>query len=238
MINYLRKISFNIYEKIYGHNIWSYSLNQIKPIVNKHLDKNELFLDAACGYRNPWILDIKLQNSIGLDIDENAIKYNKSHKSFIIQDLHDNIDLDNVKTILSVYTLEHLKDAKKVLKNFKNILHDDGKIIIIAPLKYHYVSIIERMLPNFLKNLAWRMAKGKSHMPYPCYFELCTRKEIEDYAKEINLTIVKYKTISSPPTWFGFIPPIFLFLCIFNDLINRFTFFENIRSTFVVVLRK
>ena len=238
MISHLRKISFKLYKMIYGHNVYSYSIDQIKPIVDKHLNSNELFLDGACGYRNPWIADIKLKNSIGLDIDKDAIKHNKSHKSFIIQDLHDEINLKNVKTVLSVYTLEHLKNPKKVLLNFKNILHDDGKIIIIAPLKYHYVSILERILPNFLKNFGWRLAKGKSHMPYPCYFELCTRKEIEDYAKEINLTVVEYKTIAAPPTWFGFMPPIFFLLCIFNDFINRFTFFENIRSTFIIVLRK
>ncbi len=232
-------LSRNYFNKIYHEDIYGYFENRFRPIIFKYIKKvNGIVLDAACGFENKYLKELNYKNTVGVDIDPDVKYKNKLHKNIIIQDLH-YLDLtQKFGGIVSVNTWEHLHSPELVLKNFHNILNDDGIIIIIAPQRWHYISLIERSLPKYLKNKAWKVLKGIDCMPYQAYYQLCSKKTLFSVAMRNGFIIEHFSTVEGPPLWFAHIPPLFILMCAWMSFVNRYKIFENLRSAFIVVMRK
>ncbi|MCA9249372.1 MAG: methyltransferase domain-containing protein, partial [Planctomycetales bacterium] len=168
----MRKLSRHFYQRTHNCDVYDEPVLTYLPIVEKHLSNGNgkatgRILDAACGYNNVYLQPLLKQGSIdasqmvGMDINDDNRNRNIIHKQVVIQDLHEPIDLGQFHSIISVYTWEHLHSPTQVLENFHRSLTDGGKLIIIAPQKYNYASLIERLLPWRLKHLAWKLLKGK-----------------------------------------------------------------------------
>lgn len=197
-------------------------------------------LDAGCGFGNPYLekLQINKSLSVGIDIDPTVKSRNKLHSNFIIDDLHYFDTEEQFEAIISVDTWEHLHSPDLVLKNLYNCLSKRGVLIIIASQSWHYISIIGRILPNCLKNLAWRILKGHNRAPYLVYYCFCSKKTLFLEALRQNFKIQYFSSIESPPLWFARVPPLFILMSLIMSVINRYKTFENIRSSFIAVLNK
>ena len=233
----LKNLSKCLFSIFFKENMYGYVERRFSSIVHKYLSNSEPLLDAACGLNNVYLNGRDLKCSFGVDIDPNVKIKNKIHKKFIIQDLHKPLPNEKFKTIISIYTFEHLVDSSKVLTNFKEVLANDGSIIIVAPIDMYYISILERLTPKFIKNLSWKILKGKKRMPYPAYFSLCNKHDLHDYADKLNLKIVDFETVCAPPIWFSRIPPLFILALIPMIILNTFSFLSNYRSTFIAILQ-
>lgn len=209
------------------------------PIVRDALAASEgPIVDAACGHSNPYLDALDLKDTIGIDADQAIKETNRIHRNIIIQDLHREIPLQNVGGIVSVYTWEHLHTPEVVLKNFASILSHDAALIIIAPQKLYYISLLTLMLPPRMQHLAWKVLKGHDRMPFPAYFRACSKKTLGVAADACGLDIVRFETFDAPPIWFARIPPLFLVFCGWMAIANRFEILSPLRSTFIAVLRK
>ena len=242
----LKRFSRNFYKYVYSKDIYDEPLKSFFGLVKENLvDCNsEKILDAACGFNNEYLAKliddglIETSSLTGLDIDENVIDANKIHKDIHIQDLHSPMGDNLFDGVISLYTWEHLENPAKVMFNFHRSLKKGGRLIIIAPNRYCYISIVERMLPPILKNLSWKILKGRKHMPYPAFFNLCTKVSLEQEAKRVGFDLKHYKAHDSAPIWFAKIPPLFMLMCLVMSTLNRFEIFEGMRGTFVAVLVK
>ena len=247
MGNFLSGISKSFYQVVYKKNMYVEPALSFMPVVEKHLgDKKQpkKILDAACGYNNSFIGDliasslVSAENLTGMDIDTDVVGKNKIHHEIIIQDMHEPMEENRFDGVMSQYTWEHLHTPETVLANFAHTLKKNGKLVIVAPQRYDYVSTIERLLPVFFKNLAWRLLKGRNVMPYPAFFRVCTRKSLEKQGEIAGFKLIEYKAFSAAPLWFQRIPPVFVLACLLMSVFNKFTIFEGLRSTFIAVLEK
>jgi len=101
-------------------------------------------LDIACGtgYGSYQIVQAdKFLNSLvtGVDIDEEAITYAKKrykHPSirFVCADALFYVDQQGYDTIVSLETIEHLKDPISFVKNLYALLKNNGILIVSAPV--------------------------------------------------------------------------------------------------------
>jgi SAM-dependent methyltransferase len=235
----IKEWSRNWFNNFYKEDIWGYTEKRFFPIVYKYMGEIKgAVLDAACGLGNPYLEKLNLKNSVGIDIDPVIKDRNKQHQNFIIQDLHFLNTEQRFEGIISVYTWEHLRNPEIVLKNIYNILLENGILLIIVPQRWHYISVLGRLLPNYFKNIVWRVLKGKGSMPFPVFWKLCSKKQLFLEARRIGFKIEHFSSIEGPPIWFARIPPLFILACFWMQLINRFKIFENIRGTFIAVFRK
>jgi SAM-dependent methyltransferase len=196
-----RQWSYCYFMEKYGESVWEYLETRFEPIVSKYINGNKIVLDAACGFNNVFLerLNFKSSESVGVDINDEVRGLNKIHRKFIICDLHYLRSEKKFETIISLYTWEHLQSPAIVLRNFFELLEKGGTAIIIAPQRWYYVSLIERILPSFLKNLAWKIMKQKNKMPYPTYFKLCTKRSLSREAQKVGFTIDFFKSLDGPP---------------------------------------
>ncbi len=243
----LSKMSRGFFRRVYGKDMYAEPALTFMPIVREHLSDEgapKSILDAACGYNNSFLGDliehknIQRENLTGMDIDPDVVGKNPLHDDIIIQDMHVPLEGREFDAVMSQYTWEHLHDPKQVLQNLSNIVKPGGKVVIVAPQRYDYVSTIERILPPKLKNLAWKLLKGRDVMPYPAFFKLCTEKELRQHGKEAGFELVEYTAYSAAPMWFQKIPPVFIIMCLVMTIFNRVKMFSGLRSTFIAVLQK
>lgn len=235
----MRELSLAYFRWLHDDEIWTYNQNRYLPVVKEALDSADgVVVDAACGFRNTYLERLPVGDSIGIDIDESVREKNPHHSKFLIQDLHDEIDLVDVGAIISLNTWEHLERPEDVLRNFHSILKNDAPLIILAPQKYYYISLLAFVLPTPIQNLAWQIAKNRSHMPYPAYFQLCSQKSLAAAAARIGFDLVTYRPSDVATNWFLKVPPLFLLACGWMAIVNRIEWLSPLRSSFVAVLRK
>lgn len=235
----LRSWSLAIFRTIYGEEYWEFNQRRFLPVIRDALAPvHGTVVDAACGAWNYYLAKLDRRETIGIDLDGSVRERNELHREFLICDLHDPIALHNVGGIVSVNTWEHLQNPEVVLNNFNKILEDGGVLIIVAPQKYYYISLAVLLLPERVKDFAWRALTWRERMPYPAYYRLCTQKSLERSARENGFDLLVYRSHDIASNWFLVAPPLFLLFCAWMSLINRVGFLSPLRSSFVAVLRK
>ena len=104
-----------------------------------------LTLDAACGPGyGSQILKEKADHIIGIDnsgeqIKQAQNKYQNERIEYKIVDMEGKIPFDDSSfdTIVSLETIEHIKDDGKLLRDFFDILNHEGKLLLTAPYKFY-----------------------------------------------------------------------------------------------------
>lgn len=234
-----RSVSISLFRRLYGEDFWEYRVSRFLPVIREALDGAEgVLVDAACGSWNVFLARLTRGETVGIDIDARVRDWNKLHTRFLIQDLHDAIPLENVGAAISVYTWEHLREPDVVLRRFHKILKPGAPLIIVAPQKYYYVSLLTMLLGARLRDWIWRLARGRRAMPFPVYYRLCTRGSLARGAARAGFEVATYRSHDIPSDWFLPLPPVFLLACGWMWLVNRLDFLAPLRSNFIAVLRK
>jgi 2-polyprenyl-3-methyl-5-hydroxy-6-metoxy-1,4-benzoquinol methylase len=108
--------------------------------AKKFVKKNDLVLDAACGSGyGSAILAKRAKKVYGIDNSKKTIllaklRYGKENISFLQMDcLNLNFKRNMFDKVISLETLEHLKDPEKFLGEVKKVLKKDGLFIVSTP---------------------------------------------------------------------------------------------------------
>ena len=147
--------------------------------VCAHLERDLVVLDAGCGgghiFQYPWKRDVRFL--IGCDIGE-ALKTNRNIASGVNADLSKlPFASESFDLIFSRYVWEHVDQPGRVFAEVARVLKPGGKLIILTPSKYHYVTAISRFTPQWVHGITATMM-GIAH-PTP------SRRDIWQIAKPI-----------------------------------------------------
>ncbi len=198
-------------------------------------------LDVGCGDGIFWGTAMgsdnktKISGIIGIDIDKNELNLARERFSgtgikFMEADITKPINAPGFKTIMCSSTLEHVPDLKSAIKNIKNALHPDGKIIIFVPAPnwtncFFIKKLIKKISPRLgasfdgILNGLFRHYHLYPHYVWSSVLENAGLKVIEMKAlgsKETNNMFSKWFLMSTPafllkvmlkryPVWFSFI---------------------------------
>lgn len=139
----------------------------------QYIDKNDIVLDAGCGY-GEFINNIICGKKIAVDLNRETKKYlNKNIKyyhasttkmPFIKQDFVDKIFVSNF--------FEHLKkeDIVKTIKEFKRVLKNRGEVLVLQPnIRFcaedywmffdHITALDDRVLEEVFSNHGFKLKK-------------------------------------------------------------------------------
>lgn len=102
------------------------------------LRKSDVLLDVGCG--DGWYMQQLIskgyKNIFGIDIGHNVIA-EASQKGLMVKlgDMHELDFPDNYfNVIFCSHTLEHAHSPQKVLREFRRVLNDKGRVVIIVPV--------------------------------------------------------------------------------------------------------
>lgn len=103
-------------------------------------------LDAACGYGMGTVMLAKHQPTVGVDNDPECILkaanyFNQGVIAYVCEDIakHEWLDsFEGFETIVSIETIEHLREPRPVLLHFYNALPAGGRFIGTTPNENKY----------------------------------------------------------------------------------------------------
>jgi ubiquinone/menaquinone biosynthesis C-methylase UbiE len=131
-------------------------------------------LDAGAGAGSLFQYDLKgkVTEIIGVDLDP-RVKGNAQLDRAIEASLSDIPIEDNYcDVVFSRYVLEHICEPETFLREMNRILKPGGCVLFLTPNKWHYVSMISRLTPQWFHNWYNRRRGRQETDTFPTVYRL------------------------------------------------------------------
>ena len=155
------------------------------------IHKNDEIIDIGCGTGiHAYLLQQKGFKVDGLDINQQMLDIAKTrvHSNFYLQNVLDLNINKKYNVIISMFAvLNHLKDTKelkKALLNLKNILTDDGKILIDLHNPQNSGNKID-FYDNMSRTMEWNYDQRSKIEKSKIIFEIDGKKYIDNHTFRI-----------------------------------------------------
>ncbi len=140
---------WNLMSNTYTHNQWFksdvalFDYKLTKQILLHYLNprKSDVILEVGCG-SGIWtkLIATRCKKLIALDISKAMIKRaklyaNKKNVKFLLSDISSLLINQKFDKIFAVRSFEYVKDKPSVIRKFRDMLNDNGKLIVITKSK-------------------------------------------------------------------------------------------------------
>jgi len=195
----------------------------IKKLIDSYIKDNlpRSILEAG-GVNRPILKKSNDYIYFGLDIDDQP-SYHNIYDTFLFQSIEKPLD-QKFDLIISKTLLEHVPDNTKSLKVIYDALQNNGMMMHYIPCKYHFYSMILRMIgPKLQKFLIhYLRPETESVTGYPVFFNKCSSHSMENLCNNIGFRKVEIKTYYRATDYFSFFVPVFMIIAIFENLFKFF----------------
>ena len=160
---------------------------------------------------------------IGVDIESKDSCY-EIYDEFYVQSIEQDLDVES-ELIISTTLLEHVEKNKLSLRVMYSSLKEGGVMLHYIPSKFHFYSIILRVVGPKLQKLIIKYLRPHAIevTGYPAFFDYCSPSEMHRLCEEIGFEEVETISYYRANDYFAFFVPFFLVVTLFENL---FEFFE------------
>lgn len=208
--------------------------------VSRCLNEDSVVLDAGCGsgafFLYPWKNRVRFL--AGCDASS-GITRNVNLRSGVFANLTElPFASSSFDVIFSRYVLEHLDTPATVFAEFARVLKPGGKLIVLTPSKFHYVTMMGRLSPHWFHELIGKVRGNQAHDIFPTRFRANSKADIASLAKRAGLMVSDYITMEARPNYLMWSLPSFLLGMLYERAVNRFDLFDGLRSSLIAVLER
>jgi len=199
-----------IYERYYAGRKFHDSL--YSGWIKKHLLPGQRLLDAGCGRHmtfckefsgTAWVIGIDLEPA--LDTDNRRPPFGLRGDLSTLPFASSSFDM-----IISRSVVEHLEDPPQVFREFSRVLRPGGKVIVITPNKYDYVSLIAAVTPYWVHRLlVSRIFQVSEDDVFPTLYRANTLSSIQKAFQAAGFVAREVDTINHYPAYLMFSPTLF-----------------------------
>jgi SAM-dependent methyltransferase len=197
--------------------------------IQRHLRPGARLLDAGCGRYLRFSREFAaVADVVGIDLDSTFDTHNASQPFAIRGDLGFLPFADrSFDLIISRSVVEHLEEPVRVFREFSRVLRPGGKVIVLTPNKYDYVSVIAALTPYWLhRRLVSRIFRVPEDDVFPTLYRANTIRAMRRAMASAELTECELETINHYPAYLMFSPILFRL----GVLYERLTSLESLRS--------
>ena len=234
----VKKQCYFLIKKIYS-NVPSRDKLLEAEILN-NINSVSVILDAGCGFDAAVLSKYShlVKLPIGIDLTKDFSIPNNKVKA-ITGNVENLPFKDNsIDLCFSRSVCEHLKNPYKVFRELKRVLKPRGKIIMVTPNKYHYSSIISKMLPISFKRIFLKKVFGEdAYDNFPTFYKANSKYFIKNIAKETGLKIEKIIFIRHYPYPFMFSILLFRLAILYDQFITKLRL-DDLQDTLLFILVK
>ena len=123
-----------------------------RDLIRRYLRPGARLLDAGCGRYLRFCREFAPEaHVVGIDLEETFETDNQQPPFAVRGDLGAlPFPSGYFDMVISRSVVEHLEDPPRVFREFCRVLQPGGKVVIITPNKYDYVSVIAAITPYWL----------------------------------------------------------------------------------------
>jgi ubiquinone/menaquinone biosynthesis C-methylase UbiE len=143
--------------------------------------------------------------------------------------------------VVSDWVLEHVKAPRQFLSEVHRVLKPGAIFFFRTASKNHYVSLIARCTPDWFHDLVANRARGLApghHEPWPTFYRLNSRKEIEREARTAGFSQIEIIIGEFRPAYLVFNSIAFLIGVGYERIVNRYQFLEAVRHSIMGKMTK
>jgi SAM-dependent methyltransferase len=140
--------------------------------------------------------------------------------------------------VISRSVIEHLENPAQTFHEFSRVLRPGGKVVIVTPNKYDYVSIIASLTPYGVhRRLAAKVFQIPEDDVYPTLYRANTISALRKIFHSTGMTEAAMQTINHYPAYLMFSPVLFR-LGVLYERITSLRMFRSLRGSILCVFEK
>jgi SAM-dependent methyltransferase len=227
-----------LYEKYYAGRKFHDSL--YKELIQRHLEPGTRVLDAGCGRYLKFCREFSaVAHVVGIDLERTFHTDNRQAPYAVCGDLGAlPFPPDSFDMVISRSVVEHLEDPPGVFREFFRVLRPGGKIVILTPNKYDYVSLIAAVTPYRLHRvLVSRICQVSEDDVFPTLYRANTRSAVRKAMTAAGLIEREMDTINHYPAYLMFSPVLFR-LGVLYERLTSLNMFRSLRGSILAVFER
>jgi len=227
-----------LYEKYYAGRKFHDSL--YREMIRRHLVPGQRVLDAGCGRYMKFSRELSdCARVVGIDL-ESALETDNQRSPFGVRGDLGRLPFppETFDIVISRSVVEHLEDPPRVFREFCRVLRPGGKVVIITPNKYDYVSVIAAFTPyRAHRALVSRIFQIPEDDVFPTVYRANTARAIRKAMRPAGLSEVELRMINHYPAYLMFSPVLFR-LGLFYERLTSLEIFRSLRGSILCVYEK
>ena len=215
--------------------------NEYEQSVLRSLGPGMSLLDVGCGRTFPMARKWMSSDAEIHGVDPVADQLAVPEGVFVTQGSAEKVPYEDKKfdIIASCAVFEHLERPSKVFHEFYRVLKDGGKVIILTPSKYDYVSLFARIIPNRLHSKLVNLTEGRDAMDtFPTFYRANSGGQLRKLAGTTGFEIQQLDYLDQSPYAFRFFLPLYFLAYLYHKVVRSISRIHFLSGWILCILKK
>ncbi len=227
-----------LYEKYYSGRKFFDSL--YREAIRRHLKPGQRLLDAGCGRYLTFSKELTdTAHVVGIDLESVLETDNRQPPFGVRGDLGQlPFQAGYFDIIISRSVVEHLDNPLAVFREFSRVLRPGGKVVIVTPNKYDYVSLVAALTPYSLhRSFVSRIFPVSEDDVFPTRYRANTLSALDRTMRMAGFLSRELDTVNHYPAYLMFSPVLFRIGVLYERLTSLRPF-RSLRGSLLCVFEK
>jgi ubiquinone/menaquinone biosynthesis C-methylase UbiE len=227
-----------LFEKYYAGRRFHDSLYM--EAITRHLRHGQKLLDAGCGRYLRFCKQLSnTAEVVGIDL-ETTLETDNSRAPFGVRGDLGRLPFppEHFDMVISRSVVEHLADPVAVFREFSRVLRPGGKVVIITPNKFDYVSVLAALTPYWVhRALVSKIFQVPEDDVFPTLYRANTLSSMRKAMNSAELHENELDTINHYPAYLMFSPVLFR-LGVLYERLTSLRALRGLRGSILCVFQK
>jgi SAM-dependent methyltransferase len=213
---------------------------RLRALIDENVKTRALVLDAGCGPGRVFHYRTSRRPRFIVGLDSSAsVRENRNVNRCLVGDLEALPFPDaTFDVVISAHVLEHVERPEAVFAELARVLKPGGRLLVLTPNRWHYVSLLARLLPHGM-HVAVNRARGLSEDDvFPTQYRANTAGRMRALLAKAGLELERLDLIETEPEYLAFHPVAYAVGVAYERLVNRFDALAPLRVNIMAVARK
>jgi len=140
--------------------------------------------------------------------------------------------------VISSHVAEHLTEPEMVFAELARVLRPGGRLLILTPNRWHYVTLAARLLPHGF-HLRFNRSRGVDERDvFPTVYRANTAGRLRALLEGAGLVVERIDQFEAEPEYLAFHPVAYALGVAYERLVNRFEGLAGLRVNLLVRAQK
>jgi SAM-dependent methyltransferase len=233
-----RQKCWQLFEKYYTGRKFHDTL--YRDLIRKYLQPGQRLLDAGCGRHLKFCKEFAgVADVVGIDLDS-VLETDNRQRPFAVRGDLDHLPFppEAFDVVISRSVVEHLADPRQVFREFSRVLRPGGKVIIVTPNKYDYVSAIAAVTPYSVhRSLVSKIFQVPEDDVFPTLYRANTRSAIRKALNSAGFVEGEMVMVNHYPAYLMFSPMLFRLGVVYERL-TGLNWLRGLRGSILCMFEK